>query len=1088
MSESLAQQRNELEFLQSSLEQIGEQLGLQAPDLPIVSEISDDMVPNFLTEFRSAASGLQRERERLVTERNRQQNIAPASQRPEPSLLELFAQPSSEIGIRQPVDPQQASDQLAEIARLRALRQDFASAPAQPIPGPSRHRQASPRESEASSASEDEPPLLVGPPQQQPPRRRRTSAEITQQFQPRFDIDPVVPRRVRIPPARRNAPPERRDAPPTSVAARISGARGQLNLFGIGSGPRSGEAKQEREFKVPDAQQRQAPRDGPPARQAARRGQGVSGTQHLEQLQAASRDRAARDSQEVFRLLAVRSRIASRVGFGEPDTPPETPASSPEPTPPPSPRAFPAIDPNLPRSVRESQIKIRADIEDQLREALIESGEEIPAEEQKQPPPAIENIFTEAVNHLIDTQNIAPFEDVEAGFTVERLENLIGDGITRRGLKAVTEETVDKEISNQIRAARGDTNRLLGILSTLGLVSRRLAENEVFIGPELFERILKDKIPLENPLRVRGSLAVSQEVIPELINNLFSVDLHRLQARNLGSDEITAIRRDFQADLERLEGEIRSQTETELQEREFAAQGAVRIPRQEGFIPPQFNQQTFQALQEYINTHVENNTLRLLLLNDVENRIAQDRDKIGVRLGNAPQQIIPTSANQVRILRQPLAEGIGTVLGESLRSLEERRLGLNKSDGTLHEGKTALKRVHDEDVRTLAEEFNAFSVKHQIRNPRTGQPELIALRGVPEGKEAIPDEAGFGEALFGATGFGEAEAKTLSTDEILKELDDARGRFARTEQIFSRVPIRQTDRVTGKTRDKIVEDIINLQKRDMHRRRDTLRRPMRHKVSTISRRAKLPGVEILQGQRMPIRTAPGETRMSAVPREIKINANFTLAELAKIANMLLMESGTLEDVRHQPLLDIQKGTTTIQEVVAVIVDQQKKHSGTAFSLIYVPHHVFGGMFLDGALDVIHKNRMLTNPIGGGFGDFIKGVGNIFGTIASAPLNLVGSVLGGGMHRLSADRSHRSIDAVQHGGDLRDTVFTGEHQPEPHVAASHGSNHIFRIQPFTGGRIDNTGFIDNSQVAHDMFNMYPKHRWADTPVSSFYHYR
>jgi hypothetical protein len=714
-----------------------------------------------------------------------------------------------------------------------------------------------------------------------------------------------------------------------------------------------------------------------------------------------------------------------------------------------------------------------------------------PAEEKKEavvsptvvpptvvPPRDQGEIFTEAVTHLLDREQIPPFE--EEKFTADSLTRFIEENIDEQGLLPDEKQSeLDKQINDELLKARNNPERILGILATIGRSSRLLDDAGTTEGAEIFESILSDKVPLDNPLRVRGSLSVSQDVVPDLIFNLFGADLQRLQTRNLGQTEILAIRRDFQEDLENLEEKIKATTEGELEAREAAreaARGFAAIPRDPGFLPPVFGQGIFQALQNYIDKHVVNDQLRILLLNDIENRISADRDKIGVRLGNAPRQITPLSATSLQIIREPLAEGIGSVLGESLDRLNRRQARILTATGQIDRRKTRQKALVDEDTRSLVEDFNGFIRRNQIKDPRTGLLQLIPLRREvatdepPSGLEEDPEDA---------------KTEPIPTADLLVELANARQQYSRFEQSFSRVPIRQRDSVTGTSRDQILQDLQNLQRSELQKNMDP-RLPGIHKhpTSTISRRAKLPGVEIRRGRRMPVKTLSGVPRTSAMPREIKVNENISLEELAKISNMIAQESGTLEDVRHQPLLDVQRGVTPIQSIVAVFVDQQRKHSGKAFSLIYVPHNIFGGMLLDGSLDVIHKNRQLVNPVdpmhGTLGGNIFSDILNVGKSIVTAPLGIVSGLLGGGLHR--------PIDAPQHGGDLRDTFTTGEHQVEPHVASSHGNNHIFKIQPFTNGKIDNSGYIDQTHIPHDMFGLFAKHEWADTPVNAFHHFR
>lgn len=657
-------------------------------------------------------------------------------------------------------------------------------------------------------------------------------------------------------------------------------------------------------------------------------------------------------------------------------------------------------------------------------------------------------LFEQAITTIIDVQDVRPFEDIEAKFSPAEISDFVRNNINAEGiLSDDDEQKLDIIIKSQLDAAFAseDPSRVPAVLATLGVASRNLEDTDNIDISKTFEELIEKNVPLENIGKFRGKVQHPVS-IPELIDNLFGVDLQNLQRRNLGLDEINAIRADFQTDLDELEQNIIAESELVVQARRLAR--LAGDPEEELFI---FGQNTFRKLQEYIDEHVENDQLRLLLLNDIQNRIAQDREKIGVRLGNAPRQITPISATEVKIISEPLSIGIANVLGENLDELTIRKALVDEADRF-----TKQQRLAKQDILSLARNFNIFIERNQIRDSQTGLLQVIPTEEKREGfRPAVPRDV----------------------DDILKDLNAAKDKFSRKEQVFQFVPTRIRDPGTGQTRERILSDLRDLQRMEKQKR-ITKRKPDKRLMGTISKRAKFKNAEILTGQRRRQLTTPPSESFGARMREIRIKREITLGELAKIANMIAMESGSLEDVQERPLLDVVKGVTTIPEIIAVIMSEQKAHSGNDFSLIFVPANVFGGMFLDGALDSIHKNRMLVGALGGNiFGSILKGIGSI----ATLPLQLVSGVLGGGLHR--------PADAPQHGGDLRDTFVMGEHQREPHVAPSHGDNQIFHIQPFPfGGKIDNTGFIDQSQMVHDQFGILPKTIWADMPLTHLTHFR
>ena len=145
------------------------------------------------------------------------------------------------------------------------------------------------------------------------------------------------------------------------------------------------------------------------------------------------------------------------------------------------------------------------------------------------------------------------------------------------------------------------------------------------------------------------------------------------------------------------------------------------------------------------------------------------------------------------------------------------------------------------------------------------------------------------------------------------------------------------------------------------------------------------------------------------------------------------------------------------------------------------------MFLYGALDVIHKNRMLVSPVGGDiFSSIFNTIGNVVKTVASVPLQVAGAVFGGAVNPTAVRTDAPQFGGAPHigqefqrGGGLQPEPFANTFSPV--VPDASGNDQLFHIQPFPyGGRIDNTGFIDQTQ-------MNPKFVWGELPVNSLTHF-
>lgn len=670
--------------------------------------------------------------------------------------------------------------------------------------------------------------------------------------------------------------------------------------------------------------------------------------------------------------------------------------------------------------------------------------EEEEEKEEKQLPPLIE-AFTKL-------QDVRPFQN--ENFSIDMIVQLFANESTDPGKdtgfldKGDSAEDFALLVAKAFRdaIAMKDPLAIKGVFNTLGQAAAQIRIDTGHDPIDIFERIIDAEFPLERLGQLEGK--VFQDIdVGNLIETLFTVDLQLLQQRNIGPDELIAIRNQFKQDLDELEQHISEEGDTFL-----------------------FGQNTFRMLQDYINSHVDNDQLRQVLLGDIQQVIAANRQKLGIQLGEAPPIITPITTSLTTVLRQDTAESISNVIGEQLREIDRAQRHI---DSFGRQNVNRLEAAQRDRIIAAVTDVNIFTMRNQIRNPRTGQIITIAT----EREDTVAPQ----RVAAVSASRAKQRVRPVKNAELVEQLRTIAQTLARPVQTFEHTPRRIRDITTGLSREGIIQDLIEMEQR-MNTRIMTMLRPRRQLESSVSRRAKFPNIEIRRGQRR-IKSINGQMEkiFGAQMREIRIRKEISLAELAKIANMIAMEDGSLEDIHQRALLDVQKGVTTIQEIVSAIMSQQHANSGNDFSLIFVPSNPVGGMFLDGALAAIHTNRMLVSPVGGDiFSSIFNTVGNVVKTVASVPLALASTVFGGELDPnviqkpLLFNRA-RKADSAQHGGILTTDMFNqGEMQPEPFISQG-GANQTFHIQPFPfGGRIDNTGFIDQSQRN-------PKFAWGDVPM-------
>ena len=701
-------------------------------------------------------------------------------------------------------------------------------------------------------------------------------------------------------------------------------------------------------------------------------------------------------------------------------------------------------------------------------------------DEEKEAVAAEGQALLEALQHLT-TGNIQPLESTE--FNINDIVKFFRTNSA--GTDLLSEGNSKQQFTTLVRATlrealRGDDPLVIeGILQTLGAAGQQIEANQDTDPTVFLENVIQQTFPLERLETLRGKVFQPIDV-GKLIEVLFTDDLQRLEQRNISQEEIASIRQQFQTDLDSLEKSIATATETEISAR--IAEADVPVGREEENIFL-FGQNTLLMLQKYLQDHVHNNQLKRLLISDVQNLISQNTQKLGIQLGQAPQTIIPISATQNRVLRDPLKNALIAVIRPELDEI----IRITESFGATDPGEE-VKQMLSKMTLEIIRKFNKFVEKNKIRDPTTGNLITIATETKTQGIQGLLVPAPpIGFAIRGAQTdiVGPVDTATLITElgELLQSLSSPL-------QSFEFVPMTIRDPGTGQTKEQIVEDLINME-RELKQAKSRVRFRTKILDSSISRRAGLRNITMAMGRRrVQIATSQSGFQIKthgANMREIRINKDVTLAELAKVANMIAMENGSLETIDEIPLLNVIKGVTTIQEIVNVLMEVQKSHAGNDYSVLFVPANVFGGMFLDGPLDVIHKNRMLVNPVGGNiFSSIFNTVGNVVKTVASVPLAIAGSVFGGGFMPTAVRN-----DAPQFGGAPHissNFLRGGELQPEPFANTFHtldqtdiSVGNTFHIQPFPyDGRIDNTGFIDQSQIN-------PKFVWSELPVNSLTHF-
>lgn len=299
-------------------------------------------------------------------------------------------------------------------------------------------------------------------------------------------------------------------------------------------------------------------------------------------------------------------------------------------------------------------------------------------------------------------------------------------------------------------------------------------------------------------------------------------------------------------------------------------------------------------LNKWVNDHVADQRLKATLASQVNSALVIKRRSKELEIPLLAERAITQTL-------QPISQSQGILVPSQIQDIIRDSVAANifriadlQPDDRLGE------------VQALAEHFNA--AVNSLKFTQT----INGVRSVPHVKTRS------------ATG------RDLSGDEILGALASITERLDQPEVIFTYFPTRAEGRPLDMNQ--IAQQIM----RDFQPRTLARKRTEKQNISQPRSVFKIGNVTIKE------RTIEGRKE-----REIDILPNASVEDLLKVAQALIMENGTLKDVKRNTLLEIVKGETTIEEVLRVFMNEQKINLGKIIRITYNPASLVGGAFLDG---------------------------------------------------------------------------------------------------------------------------------------------
>ena len=607
--------------------------------------------------------------------------------------------------------------------------------------------------------------------------------------------------------------------------------------------------------------------------------------------------------------------------------------------------------------------------------------------------------------------------------------NRVKDNITtliKRGLVAAHSEN-PRDITLQTRrviATLGQSinniSNIIGSFIQNGGINEKVGNEAITEYSELLNNSLNKIINIDSVAGLPNA-AFDPINISGVIQLIFASDLDKLMDRNLTVNELQEIRQIFSNDLQRF---------IDAQEVALISDdgGAERLP---------VDLRLFSEIARWVNEHVKNDTLKAILIGDINVATQQQEQNLGVHLSTAPPRLEPLGLHRLSSLSRDQNFRISNELSSSIDNFN--------SDGD------------EKEFRDAIDNFNTLVGRNNIRRNDTGDLATIAVQN-DSGDSKDPADI-VGEARLRISQLEKGDFKFLYTPTIIRDS-------------------------SGRRTQKIVGDLISFLNKKRIRGRvnlNTKARISKHAIHPV-KRAKLKNLLISRGERR----FKSRGKLGANVREITFLDDATLEDYAKVAKLLTMESGALEDTSNKVLLKIVKDTTTLKDVLEVLEKEAKKHTGKTYSVIFTPASLVGGHFIDGHMMYIMNSKKLVSPDKGGIihqprlshATFTKNHRDISATTRARDLTHANMSLGGGLE----PPNEQSLDHIitKPLQESENQIYT--FQPHFSSRALKNKNTLMAMKQ-KGGRIQHPTFIVGAIQSSGWVDRNDAFPWLDLPFKA-----
>lgn len=546
-----------------------------------------------------------------------------------------------------------------------------------------------------------------------------------------------------------------------------------------------------------------------------------------------------------------------------------------------------------------------------VSDLLPQSGliEEIKRGGEEKKAPLVELSVEERLNDIdeirliLNARHVEPFSS--NSFNKNIIRNTIRDNVDEDGniqnialLKSNFKDIM--EIGFKQTLPTDDPGNLsMQAISTLSTAIHEAVKDHDINDSDVLHRIAQEAVnELVGRTALPSMLSAPISDVDKITETIFQPEIRRFRnMENLDVTQIRRVKRDFDRFLNQMRMDIISE--------------AITNPSVE-----------FNALSNYLENNISNEQLRNILLREVDitRKTVQNFQKdfiVGV-----PPSIVPRTLSQGMLIGTPQREQLisnvyGNIIEDASQISEEFKLSeIGPNTAAAQQAQNIL----TDRIREGINAANIMANSHGIRVKIPGQavrPAFVSPRN--------------------------SDGSSKNMFEMLLAVEEMRNMLQTSEITFFRNPS-AIDEASGVTEEKFFTDISRARVPTSSAKR----RP-RHKRTTVPKppkETKLGNIRILATEGSNI-------------KELDIPAGSKTSDVVKLATILTMETGLLEDINGKLLLRVQKNQVDVTKIVTIILEQLNINAGHDIKLLYLPEHSLGGHFLDGFLSSLHERDLVS---------------------------------------------------------------------------------------------------------------------------------